>query len=160
MNSSFASAQLQISKLRTVLERINSTIGDINEVFDQILDQTGSVDKLIGSLQKTVATQTGKNPDQIAEPLSVKLENQYTRSSFVDFLMPQVISISLLLSCFLLASISLVKEKTNGTIIRALMAPGSLKFNIWKINHNSIVNRADIFDNNYCSRTIWCKHAK
>jgi ABC-2 type transport system permease protein len=41
--------------------------------------------------------------------------------------MPQVISVSLLLSCFLLASISFVREKTRKTIVRALLAPGSMR---------------------------------
>ena len=62
----------------------------------------------------------------LASPLSIDLQNQYVESSFVDFLMPQVIAISLLFSCFLLASISLVREKTRNTVVRALMAPAGI----------------------------------
>ncbi|MBI5046677.1 ABC transporter permease [Candidatus Micrarchaeota archaeon] len=126
LNSSFGSARVEVQKLKGVLNQINTTIGKIDDVFDQALNQTASVNSLITTLQKTVATQTGKNPDQIAQPLSVKLENQYVRTSFLDFLMPQVIAISLLLSCFLLSSISLVREKMRSTIVRALLAPSAL----------------------------------
>jgi ABC-2 type transport system permease protein len=73
-----------------------------------------------------VAEQTAKDPKLIASPLAIKVENQYQRTSFVDFIMPQIIAVSLLFSCFLLGSISIVREKTRNTIIRILMIPGAL----------------------------------
>ncbi len=126
LNESLHQARTDIQRLKGLLSRVDSTVMEINRTLDKTLGQTDDVNDLISSLQDTVAEQTGKDPRIIAAPLSVKVENQYERESFVDFIMPQVISISLLLSCFLLASISLVREKTGKTIVRLLMIPKAL----------------------------------
>lgn len=126
LNGSFSGAQVQITKLKTLMAGVNATMADIEGTLDGALAQTASVDGLIASLQETVAEQTGKDPGTIASPLSVKMENQYERTSFVDFIMPQIIALSLLFSCFLLGSISLVREKQRKTVMRALMVPGGM----------------------------------
>ena len=123
LNASFASAKEDVSRLRTVIESIDAAMTEIDSTLDQALNQTASVDNLISSLQGTVGEQTSRDPARIASPLAIEIQNQYVRSSFVDFLIPQVIAVSLLFSCFLFASISLVREKTKNTIVRALMAP-------------------------------------
>ncbi len=126
LNSSFAGADAQVQQLRTLMAQIRASSAQINSTLDSALQQTDTVDALIGTLHQTVAEQTGRDPNIIASPLSVEVQNQYQRNSFVDFIMPQIISVSLLLSCFLLAAISFVREKTRNTVIRALMAPGGL----------------------------------
>jgi len=126
LNSSFGSARASITKLKATMDDIKGVMADIETTLDDALNQTSSVDNLIASLQNTVTEQTAKDPDMIASPLAIELQDQYVRVSYVDFLMPQVISISLLFSCFLLSSISLVREKTRNTIIRALMMPFGL----------------------------------
>lgn len=126
LNASFDSARSDVRRLRVLLSSINSTTDEMEATLDEALAQTASVDILIASLQRTVAEQTGKNPERIASPLSVSVQNQYTRNSAVDFILPQVIAISLLFSCFLLASISIVREKTRNTVVRALMIPSGL----------------------------------
>ena len=104
---------------------INTTTNEIEGTLDEVLAQIGDVDNLISALQGTVAEQTAKDPDRIAAPLSVVVQKQYERNSFVDFIIPQVIAVSLLFSCFLLASISLVREKTRKTVVRLLLIPGA-----------------------------------
>jgi ABC-2 type transport system permease protein len=126
MNASFSQAKGTVGKLETLFSEINSTTASIEKTLDVALEHIDDVEELITSLQKTVAEQTGKDPETLAAPLSVKVENQYARSSFVDFIIPQVIAVSLLFSCFLLASISLVREKSSRTIVRLLMMPGAL----------------------------------
>ncbi|NYZ73628.1 ABC transporter permease [Candidatus Micrarchaeota archaeon] len=126
LNASFSGAQAQIVNLKGLMTSVSATMSDIEGTLDGALEQTASVDRLIASLQQTVAEQTGKDPGIIASPLSVKVENQYERISYVDFIMPQIIAISLLFSCFLLGSISLVREKQRKTIMRALMVPGGM----------------------------------
>jgi len=126
LNGSFSSAKLSIGKLKATMGQVKGMMADIETTLDDALNQTASVDNLIASLQKTVTEQTAKDPNMIASPLAIELQDQYVRVSYVDFLMPQVISISLLFSCFLLSSISLVREKTRNTIIRALMMPFGL----------------------------------
>ncbi len=126
LQSSLDNAGAQITKLKTLMNGIKSTLFDIDGTLDSALEQTKTVDELIGSLQKTVADQTGRDPNTVASPLSVKVENQYERESFVDFIIPQVIAVCLLFSCFFLGAISLVREKTKSTIIRALMIPEAL----------------------------------
>jgi len=126
LNASFSGARTQVSALKTLLTDIKSTSSQIEGTLDAALAQASSVDTLLTSLEGTVAEQTAKDPAVIASPLSVDVEGQYKRQSFVDFIMPQVISVSLLLSCFLLGSVTLVRERTRKTIIRALLAPGGL----------------------------------
>jgi ABC-type multidrug transport system permease subunit len=126
MNSSFASARTQVEQLKGLLSDIRNTSSQIDATLDDALNQTASVDSLLSSLKQTVAEQTARDPDIIASPLSVKVEDQYQGGSFVDFIMPQIIALSLLLSCFLLASISIVREKTRNTIIRSLMVGRAL----------------------------------
>ena len=125
LNETFSGAGQTISEMKGLFEQIESTTEEIDGTLDDVLDQVESVEGLIDSLQGTVAAQTGKDPETIAAPLSVKVENQYLRESFVDFIIPRVIAVSLLFSCFLLASISLVREKSGRTIVRLLMMPGA-----------------------------------
>jgi len=127
LNSTFASAKQDVASLSKVVSDVREAMHDINSTLDQALAQTSSVDNLISSLEKTVEEQTARDPERIASPLAIEVRNQYVRTSFVDFLMPQIISISLLFSCFLLASISMVREKTGNTIVRALMSPLGLE---------------------------------
>jgi len=126
INASFASAKADISKLKATMDGVRDTMSDIDGTLDKALNQTEKVDDLITTLQDTVTEQTARDPDMIAAPLSIDLRDQYVRVSYVDFLMPQVIAISLLFSCFLLCSISLVREKTRNTIVRALLTPYGL----------------------------------
>lgn len=127
MQASFGDARKDVDDLKALLSKVEGTMDNMDETLNQALDQTSSVDELISSLQNTVAEQTGKDPEKIAVPLSISVENSYVRNSFVDFIMPQVIAVSLLLSCFLLSSIGFVREKTRKTIVRALLAPGSMR---------------------------------
>lgn len=126
LNSSFSDARVQVSALEALLSDIRETSSQIEKTLDAAMAQAGSVERLITTLERTVAEQTAKDPKIIASPLSVKVESQYTKTSFVDFMMPQVIAVSLLFSCFLLGSVSLVREKTRKTIVRALLAPDAL----------------------------------
>jgi len=126
LNASFSEASDEVSDMEELMAEVDATISDADATIEAALAQTTQVDALIGTLQQTVAEQTSKDPAVIASPLSVKVENQYERTSFVDFIMPQIIALSLLLSCFLLGSISLVREKQRKTIMRALMVPGGL----------------------------------
>jgi ABC-type multidrug transport system permease subunit len=126
LNTSFSSARAQAAALSELLSDIRATSSQIEATLDAAMAQAGSVERLISTLEGTVAEQTAKDPKVIASPLSVKVENQYAKASFVDFVMPQVIAVSLLFSCFLLGSVGLVREKTRKTIMRALLAPGAL----------------------------------
>jgi ABC-type Na+ efflux pump permease subunit len=125
LNDTFSGAESTIAELRGLFGQIENTTDEIDGTLDDVLAQVGSVESLIDSLQDTVAAQTGKDPETIAAPLSVKVENQYVRESFVDFIIPRVIAVSLLFSCFLLASISLVREKSERTVVRLLLIPGA-----------------------------------
>lgn len=127
LNESFGSARGEVGKLKSLLGEMKNTSSEIEETLDSALNQTASVDSLIKSLQDTVQEQTGRDPKLIASPLSVDIKPQYEGGSFVDFIMPQIVAVSLLLSCFLLGSISVVREKTRFTIVRSLMAPGALE---------------------------------
>gem|GEM_PF-1619785 len=146
MEGLFVEASEDVAQLKSLLDDVKDAMGEIDGTLDEALLQAGSVDELIASLQGTVAEQTGKDPENIAVPLSIDVENHYERESFVDFIMPQVIAVSLLFSCFLLASISLVREKTRKTIVRSLLIPGALRnLVIGKVASIVIISFAQVF---------------
>lgn len=123
LNATFASATGEVAQLQSVMQEAKDAMSDMDTTLDSAINQTASFDSLILSLSNTVAEQTAKDPERIASPLAIDVQNQYVRTSFVDFMMPQVIAVSLLFSCLLLSSISFVREKTGNTIVRALMTP-------------------------------------
>ncbi|MBI5227335.1 ABC transporter permease [Candidatus Micrarchaeota archaeon] len=127
LNSSFSKSSEQVAKLKVLLADLKSTTANINSTLGTVLEQTGSFENLIDKLQKTVAEQTNKDPAVLAAPLAVEVEDQYIRTSFVDFIMPQIIAVSLLFSCLLLGSITLVREKMKKTIVQILLMPGALE---------------------------------
>ncbi len=127
---SLQNASGSIDEMESLFMQINSTTMEIDNALTSVVEQIDSVEELILSLKETVNEQTAKDPERIALPLEVSVEGQYQRESFVDFIIPQVIGVSLLFSCFLLASISLVREKTRKTIVRLRLIPGAFRNSI------------------------------
>ncbi len=126
MNASLASARGFVTGLEGLLREIGTTLDMSERTLGDARDQARDAETLITTLNGVVAKQTGKNPATIAEPLGVTTESTYTRTSYVDFIMPQVIAVSLLLSCVLFAAILFVRERLEKTAIRLLLIPGAL----------------------------------
>ncbi len=81
------------------------------------------IDRTKGILGEVIA----KSPSFIAAPLRLEREPVFKERSYLDFLMPGIISIVLMFISFLLASITIVQERAKKTLIRTLLTPLSLE---------------------------------
>jgi ABC-type multidrug transport system permease subunit/predicted nucleic acid-binding Zn-ribbon protein len=98
----------------------NSTAGLVSDI-----DRTGDV------LGEVIA----RSPAVIASPIKLEQDAVFKGRSYLDFLMPGIISIVLMFVSFLLASITIVQERSKKTLVRTLLTPLSLEgFIIAKIS--------------------------
>ncbi|VVB84441.1 Chromosome partition protein Smc [uncultured archaeon] len=98
----------------------NSTAGLVSDI-----DRTGDV------LGEVIA----RSPAVIASPVKLEQDAVFKGRSYLDFLMPGIISIVLMFVSFLLASITIVQERSKKTLVRTLLTPLSLEgFIIAKIS--------------------------
>ncbi len=105
------SAQVSSSMQNLTMEMVNSSSALTSDI-----DRTGLV---IGEV-------IARSPSVIAAPIKLDREPVFKGRSYLDFLMPGIISIVLMFISFLLASITIVQERSKKTLIRTLLTPLSL----------------------------------
>jgi ABC-type Na+ efflux pump permease subunit len=66
------------------------------------------------------------SPTSIAAPIKLEREPVFKDRAYLDFLMPAIVSIVLMFISFMLASITIVQERTKKTLLRTLLTPLSL----------------------------------
>ncbi|MFH1285003.1 MAG: ABC transporter permease [Candidatus Micrarchaeota archaeon] len=125
--SNLEKSKQTVDELKTLLVSVKGAMLQVNETVEDALAESESVESMLARLEGIVNEQTSKAPEKIAQPLSVQLKNEYARNSLVDFMMPQIIAISLLFTCLLLSSVNVVREKTRKTIIRIILIPGAVR---------------------------------
>ncbi|SNQ62548.1 membrane hypothetical protein [Candidatus Methanoperedens nitroreducens] len=113
-----ANVSIQVNDLAS--DMANSTAGLVSDI-----DRTGDV------LGEVIA----RSPAVIASPVKLEQDTVFKGRSYLDFLMPGIISIVLMFVSFLLASITIVQERSKKTLVRTLLTPLSLEgFIIAKIS--------------------------
>jgi ABC-type multidrug transport system permease subunit/predicted nucleic acid-binding Zn-ribbon protein len=113
-----ANVSIQMNSLAS--DMANSTAGLVSDI-----DRTGDV------LGEVIA----RSPAVIASPVKLEQDAVFKGRSYLDFLMPGIISIVLMFVSFLLASITIVQERSKKTLVRTLLTPLSLEgFIIAKIS--------------------------
>ena len=105
-----ASVSIQMNNLSAEME--NSTSGLVSEI-----NYTKSI---LGEAIK-------RSPASIAAPIKLEREPVFKDRAYLDFLMPAIVSIVLMFISFLLASITIVQERTKKTLLRTLLTPLSLE---------------------------------
>lgn len=105
-----ANVSIQMNNLSTEME--NSTSNLISEI-----DRTKNI---LEEVRK-------KSPAAIAAPIKLEREPVFKDMSYLDFLMPAIVSIVLMFISFLLSSITIVQERTKKTLLRTLLTPLSLE---------------------------------
>jgi len=104
-----ANVSVQMNNLST--EMTNSTQDLVSEI-----DRTKSI---LGEVRI-------KSPAAIAAPIKLERTPVFREMSYLDFLMPAIVSIVLMFISFLLSSITIVQERTKKTLLRTLLTPLSL----------------------------------
>jgi ABC-type multidrug transport system permease subunit/predicted nucleic acid-binding Zn-ribbon protein len=92
------------------------------EMSNNTKDLSSDIDRTKNVLGEVIA----RSPSVIAAPIKLERESVFKSRSYLDFLMPGIISIVLMFISFLLASITIVQERSKKTLIRTLMTPLSL----------------------------------
>lgn len=141
MQESLANYDIEISNINGNITDIESAITALGEVKNQSkgvsmqmnnlsTEMSNSTNGLISDIDRTktlLGDVIAKSPGFIAAPVKLEKESVFRNRSYLDFLMPGIISIVLMFISFLLASITIVQERSKKTLIRTLLTPISLE---------------------------------
>jgi ABC-2 type transport system permease protein len=106
----------QSAQVSSRMEELTAEMVNSSSALTSDIDRTGLV---IGEV-------IARSPAVIAAPINLDRVPVFRGRSFLDFLMPGIISIVLMFISFLLASITIVQERSKKTLIRTLLTPLSL----------------------------------
>jgi ABC-2 type transport system permease protein len=88
-----------------------------------------SSSNLVSEIDRTKSILTDvikRSPSTVAAPIKLEREPVFKDRAYLDFLMPAIVSIVLMFISFMLASITIVQERTKKTLLRTLLTPLSL----------------------------------
>lgn len=140
MQESIGNYTVEISNIHGNISNIEASISALENVKNQSVGVSVQMDKLAaemsnstGSLVNNIDRTKGvlgevisRSPSTVAAPIKLEREVVFKNRSYLDFLMPGIISIVLMFISFLLASITIVQERSKKTLIRTLLTPISL----------------------------------
>ncbi len=139
--------QVSIDNYTLEISNINENIADIKNVvttLEDVKDQSANTSQQLENLSTGMANSTAllvseiertkgvinevttKSPTTIAAPVTMEMEKVFEDKSQLDFLIPGIISIVLMFISFMLASITIIQERTQKTLVRTLLTPLSL----------------------------------
>ncbi|GFO97717.1 antibiotic transport system permease protein [groundwater metagenome] len=113
---SLGNVKSQSANVSTQMEKLTADMVNSSSALTSDIDRTGLV---IGEV-------IARSPAVIAAPIKLDRTPVFKDRSYLDFLMPGIISIVLMFISFLLASITIVQERSKRTLIRTLLTPLSL----------------------------------
>ncbi len=125
--------QGNISNIKTAID----ILGDVKKQSANLsiqmnnlsLQMNESSSNLVSEIDRTksILTDVIKNsPTAVAAPIKLEREPVFRDRAYLDFLMPAIVSIVLMFISFMLASITIVQERTKKTLLRTLLTPLSL----------------------------------
>jgi ABC-type multidrug transport system permease subunit len=149
MQESIGNYTLEISNIHGDIKSIENAIASLENVKTRSTnvsiqmnslasDMTNSTASLVSDIDRTgdvLGEVIARSPAVIASPIKLEQDTVFKGRSYLDFLMPGIISIVLMFVSFLLASITIVQERSKKTLVRTLLTPLSLEgFIIAKIS--------------------------
>jgi ABC-2 type transport system permease protein len=131
---------LEISNIQGNISNIKTAIvilGDVKkqsanvsiQMKDLASEMNTSSSNLVSEIDRTKSILTDvieRAPSTVAAPIKLEREPVFKDRAYLDFLMPAIVSIVLMFISFMLASITIVQEKTKKTLLRTLLTPLSL----------------------------------
>ena len=140
MQVSINNYTLEISNINENIVDMENVVTTLEDVKDQSVNTSQQLENLSTGMANSTASLvleidrtkgvineiTTKSPTTIAAPVTMEMEKVFEDKSQLDFLMPGIISIVLMFISFMLASITIIQERTQKTLIRTLLTPLSL----------------------------------
>ncbi len=140
MQESIITYTSEISNMYGNITNLETTVAALSNVKNQSSEVSIQMEKLTAEMVNSSSTLTSdidrtglvigdviaRSPAVIADPIKLDREGVFKGRSYLDFLMPGIISIVLMFISFLLASITIVQERSKKTLIRTLLTPLSL----------------------------------
>lgn len=122
--TNFRTAIVILEDVREKSTGTSSRMGNLTgEMANSTAGLISDIDRAKGVLKEVIT----KSPTAIAAPVRLERESVFKDRSYLDFLMPGIVSIVLMFISFLLASITIVQERSKKTLIRTLLTPLSLE---------------------------------
>jgi ABC-2 type transport system permease protein len=132
--------RLEISNIQGNISNIKTAIVILDDVKKQSanlsiqmnnlsLQMNESSSNLVSEIDRTKSILSDvikKSPTSVAAPIKLEREPVFRDRAYLDFLMPAIVSIVLMFISFMLASITIVQERTKKTLLRTLLTPLSL----------------------------------
>lgn len=130
---------MSIENAITSLENVKTRSANVSIQMNSLAsDMANSTADLVSDIDRTrdvLGEVIARSPAVIASPVKLEQDAVFKGRSYLDFLMPGIISIVLMFVSFLLASITIVQERSKKTLVRTLLTPLSLEgFIIAKIS--------------------------
>lgn len=140
MQASITNYTSEISNIDANITTIESAILSLKNVKNQSSNVSASMNNLTAEMASSTSALTtdidntglfigeviARSPSVIASPINLDRIPVFSGRSYLDFLLPGIISIVLMFISFLLASITIVQERSKKTLIRTLLTPLSL----------------------------------
>lgn len=126
--------QGNISNIETaivILDQVKNQSSDVSIQMNNLsTEMENSTSNLVSEINRTksiLGDVRTKSPAAIAAPIKLEREPVFKDMSYLDFLIPAIVSIVLMFISFLLSSITIVQERTKKTLLRTLLTPLSLE---------------------------------
>lgn len=120
-----------IEEAVVVLDQVKFRSSNVSiQMNDLSFEMDNSTSDLVSEINRTkniLGEVRRKSPAAIAAPIKLERDNVFRDMSYLDFLMPAIISIVLMFISFMLSSITIVQERTKKTLLRTLLTPLSLE---------------------------------
>lgn len=115
-----------IFSLKNVKNQSAQVSSSMQNLTDEMVNSSSALTSDIDRTGLVIGEVIARSPSVIAAPIKLDREPVFRGRSYLDFLMPGIISIVLMFISFLLASITIVQERSKKTLIRTLLTPLSL----------------------------------
>jgi ABC-type multidrug transport system permease subunit len=126
INGNITSIESAIFSLKNVKNQSAGVSSNMEKLADEMVNSSSALTSDIDRTGHFIGEVIARSPAVIAAPIKLDTEPVFTGRSYLDFLMPGIISIVLMFISFLLASITIVQERSKKTLIRTLLTPLSL----------------------------------
>jgi ABC-type multidrug transport system permease subunit/uncharacterized protein YoxC len=112
-----------VTELEDIRQRSTATFREVNRLTREI---NRNADELVAALEEskeTLEEVVARPPTAVVSPIVWEKVRVFEGKSYLEFLLPGITAIVLMFVCLLLASITIVQEKSGGTLVRTLLSP-------------------------------------
>ncbi|MCL7413713.1 MAG: ABC transporter permease [ANME-2 cluster archaeon] len=127
IHENIADIEKVLITLGNVKEQSTNTSQKMENLSTGMANSTASLASEIEKTKGVINEVTTKSPTVIAAPVAMEMEKVFKDRSQLEFLMPGIISIVLMFISFMLASITIIQERSQKTLVRTLLTPLSLE---------------------------------